>query len=95
LDVLAFLKSVFLSGYLWAGMLSVILTFIIWSTLLSKIDLSVAVPLASFSYILVPLVSIFLLQEKISLLRWTGISLILLGVIVVSLTSKEKELPIP
>lgn len=90
-DIFIFLKWVFSSPYLWFGLLSVLVTFIIWSTILSKIDLSVAIPIASFSYILVPLVSIIFLQEKINLIRWVGIFFILLGVIFVSLSSKEKE----
>ncbi len=77
--------------FLWIGLISVIVTFIIWSTILSKIDLSVAVPVASFSYILVPLISIFFLHEKVGLLRWIGILFILSGVIFVSLTSKEEK----
>jgi len=85
-----FLLGVFSSWFLWLGLLSVVLTFIIWSTVLSKIDLSVAVPVASFSYILIALVSIIFLQEKISLLRWSGIFFILIGVIFVSLSSKER-----
>jgi len=89
-DIIIFLQGVFSSAYVWVGIFSVLITFIIWSTLLSKIDLSVAVPIASFSYILVPIVSIFLLGEKISLLRWGGIFFILIGIILVSLTSKEK-----
>jgi undecaprenyl phosphate-alpha-L-ara4N flippase subunit ArnE len=68
-----------------------LVTFIIWSTILSRIDLSAAVPIASFSYILVPLVSIVFLHEKISNLRWLGIFFIILGVIFVSLSSQEKE----
>jgi drug/metabolite transporter (DMT)-like permease len=91
LDSVVFLKGVFSSPFLWVGLLSVALTFIIWSTILSKIDLSVAVPIASFSYILVPLVSIIFLHEKISALRWLGIFFILAGVIFVSLSSREKE----
>ncbi|MBI4706595.1 MAG: EamA family transporter [Candidatus Omnitrophica bacterium] len=86
-----FFKIVFSSGFIWIGVLSVIFTFIIWSTILSKIELSVAVPIASFSYILVPLVSVFFLHEKISLLRWAGIVFILAGVIVVSKSSHERE----
>lgn len=89
--LICFLKAVFSSPFLWAGLLSVLLTFIIWSTILSKIDLSVAVPIASFSYVLVPLVSIIALHEKIGILRWLGIFLILGGVIIVSLSSQEKE----
>jgi len=90
-DVLVFLQAAFLSPFLWAGLFSVLLTFIIWSTILSKIDLSVAVPIASFSYILVPLVSIIYLHERVSMMRWVGILFILSGVIFVSLSSKEKE----
>jgi drug/metabolite transporter (DMT)-like permease len=88
--LLVFFKGVFISAFLWAGLCSVVLTFVIWSTILSKIDLSVAVPIASFSYILVPLVSIIVLHEKISAIRWLGIFFILAGVIFVSLSSKEK-----
>lgn len=85
----AFFHGAFFSGFLWLGFLSVALTFIIWSSILSRLDLSVAVPVASFSYILVPLASIILLNEKISILRWEGIFFILMGVIFVSLSTKE------
>jgi len=91
LDIFIFLKTVSASWFLWLGLLTVVLTFIIWSTILSKIDLSVAIPIASFSYILVPLVSIIFLHEKVSTIRWLGILFILGGVIFVSLSSKEKE----
>ncbi|MFA5144703.1 MAG: EamA family transporter [Candidatus Omnitrophota bacterium] len=90
-DVATFLKGVSASPFLWIGLLSVLLTFIIWSAILSKIDLSVAVPIASFSYILVPLVSIIFLHEKINALKWVGISFILAGVVFVSLSSKERK----
>lgn len=90
-DIFNFLLGVFSSGFLWLGLLSVVLTFVIWSTVLSRVDLSVAVPVASFSYILIPIVSIIFLHEKISILRWSGIFFILLGVIFVSLSSKEKQ----
>ncbi len=88
----AFFKTAFSSPFLWIGLLSVLSTFVIWSTILSKIDLSVAVPVASFSYILVPLASIVFLGEQVSWFRWLGILFILSGVIFVSLSSKEKEL---
>jgi len=90
-DVLVFLQSVFSSPFLWLGVLSVLATFIIWSSLLSKIDLSVAVPVCSFSYVLVPLASVFFLHEKVSLFRWSGVLFILLGVVFVSLSASEKE----
>jgi len=87
----AFLTGAISSPFLWIGFLLVLSTFAIWSTILSKIDLSVAVPIASFSYILVPVTSIIFLHEKVALLRWVGIIFILTGVIFVSLTSKEEK----
>lgn len=90
-QVAAFFADTVSSPFLWIGLLSVLSTFVIWSTILSKIDLSVAVPIASFSYILVPITSIIFFHEKVVLLRWIGISFILMGVILVSLTSKEEK----
>lgn len=85
-----FLKAVFVSPFLWMGLFTVVMIFIIWSTVLTKIDLSVAVPIASFSYILVPIVSIIFLHEQIKPLRWLGILFVLAGVVLVSLSSKER-----
>jgi len=90
-DIFVFLQAVASSPFLWIGLLSVLATFVLWSSLLSKIDLSVAVPVCSFSYILIPLASIIFLHEKVSLFRWSGVLLILLGVIFVSLSASEKE----
>ena len=89
-SAVVFLKAAFASPFLWAGLIAVAAVFIIWSGILSRIDLSVAVPVASFSYILVPLASIIFLHEKITALRWLGIFLILGGVILVSLSSRER-----
>lgn len=90
-DVLHFIISIIPSPFLWLGLFSLLLIFTIWSTILSKVDLSVAVPVCSLSYITVPLVSLVLLHEKISHLRWTGIFIILFGVILVSVSSRHKE----
>ena len=90
-DILGFIAKVAPSVYLWLGLFSVIIIFTTWSTVLSRIDLSVAVPVCSFSYISVPLVSLIFLHEKISVLRWMGISIILLGVVLVAVSSSQKE----
>ena len=91
IDAVNFIKTVIPSFYLWEGVVAVISIFVIWSTILSRIDLSVAVPVCSFSYITVPLVSLVFFNEKISILRWSGIFLILMGVILVSMSSVHKE----
>jgi len=89
-DVFLFVKANAFSPFLWAGLLSALLIFVIWSTILSKIDLSVAVPIASFSYLLIPIVSIIFLHEKVTSLRWVGIFFIILGVVSVSVSTQEK-----
>jgi drug/metabolite transporter (DMT)-like permease len=88
-DLLVFAATAISSWYLWAGLATVFLLFTIWSGVLSRIDLSVAVPIASFSYITIPLVSIIFLHESVSILRWLGIIFILLGVVLVSLSSRK------
>ncbi|MCU0651770.1 MAG: EamA family transporter [Candidatus Omnitrophica bacterium] len=90
-DTIAFMKPLVFSPYLWLGFIFVFLTFVLWSTVLSKIDLSVAVPIASFSYILVPLVSIYFLHEVMTFLDWTGIFFILVGVVFVSMSSGKSK----
>ena len=91
LDSFLFMKVIMFSPFFWIGLLSVFLIFILWSTILSKIDLSVAVPVCSFSYITIPLVSVVFFHEKVTFLRWLGIFLILTGVILTSISSREKE----
>ncbi len=88
-DILAFAATMASSPFLWIGLASVVVTFVVWSTILSKVDLSVAVPICSFSYIFIPLVSIVMFHEKITFLRWAGIALILFGVIMVSMSSER------
>ena len=60
-DVLRFLSVAATNPLLWLALLAVFVLFCLWITILSKIDLSVAIPVASFSYITIPLVSIIFL----------------------------------
>ncbi|MBI4706392.1 MAG: EamA family transporter [Candidatus Omnitrophica bacterium] len=86
-----FIGMLIRSPFLWLGLSSVFVIFVLWCAILSKIDLSVAVPVASISYITIPLVSVIFLGEKISLMQWSGISFILFGIILVSLSTKTSQ----
>ena len=91
-NIATFAVSMLTNFHLWLGLLCVVVIFVSWSTILSKIDLSVATPITSFSYIFVALCSWIFLHEYISPLRWLGIFFILSGIIFVSLSAqKEKE----
>jgi uncharacterized membrane protein len=55
--------------------------------MLSWADLSYVLPVTSIAYVLVALVGRFLLHEQVSLARWVGITLIMVGVALVGHTA--------
>lgn len=89
-DAVHFISVAMTSPFLWIALLATAVLFCLWITILSKVDLSVAIPVASFSYITVPLISIIFFGEHVPFLRWMGIGFILLGVILVSLSSHQQ-----
>lgn len=78
------------SGFLWLGLAIFMLNFFVWIVILYKVDISIAMPVGSTSYVFVPLVAVFFLGEHISLLRWMGIMLIVLGIHFVSRSKKDR-----
>lgn len=56
----------------------------IWLVVLNKLDLSLAYPLVSSSYILIALFSKAFFKERISKLRWLSMAIIIIGVILLS-----------
>jgi len=71
---------------LWIGFGCYGLSFFIWLKVLSKYDLSFARPMAGLGYVVAALLAWLILGEKISLVRWLGILLIVSGVIIVGIT---------
>lgn len=67
-----------LAGALYAGGL------LVWLAALSRLDLSVAVPVLGLNYALVPLTARLLLREPVRGQRWLGIVVIVLGVALVA-----------
>ena len=59
-------------------------------TLLSWADLSYVLPVTSLGYVLTAVVGRFFLHEHVSLQRWGGVWLIVLGVVLVSRTHPAK-----
>lgn len=77
-------SKIFTSPYVLLGLFLYGLSAILWLYVLSKIELSLAYPLVSISYIVVLLGSYFFFQETLSWPRLLGIALILVGVIFIS-----------
>ncbi len=72
------------SALVWAGIFVYALNFFIWIAILYKVDLSIAMPVGSATYIFVPVIAMMLFHEQIGLTRWAGIILIVIGIHFVS-----------
>ena len=77
------------SPLLWLGISAFALNFFIWIIILYKVDLSIAMPVGSTSYLFIPLCAIIFLHERISPLRWVGILFIVAGIHFVCRSKKE------
>lgn len=83
-------KSAFVP-LLWVGVSLYLLNFFIWMVILSRLDLSVALPIGGMCYIIVPLLAKIFLHESLGVARWCGIGLIVLGVYFVSRTARRES----
>ena len=79
------------SPLIWLGVFVFALNFFLWIAILSRVDLSIAMPVGSTSYIFIPIVAMLFLHEHVSLLRWAGIILIVLGIHFVSQSRRAEE----
>ncbi|MFQ5858727.1 MAG: EamA family transporter [Anaerolineae bacterium] len=57
--------------------------FLIWLIVLSRLDLSYAYPFLALAYVLVPVLSWLILGENIPAMRWVGIAVICIGLVLV------------
>ena len=78
---------VFATGAIWLGVASLLTFFIANILVLSWADYSFVQPASSLAYGVVALLSVFVLGEGVSPLRWTGIGIISLGVFIVGQTN--------
>ena len=72
------------SLWTWAGIVFIILSLVSWLYVLRHIPLSIAFPLSNVVHVMVPLTCWIFLGEHISSLRWSGIVLVLIGLVIVA-----------
>jgi len=72
------------SGLLWFSLLCYGLSIILWMTVLSRVEVSFAYAFSSLGYVLVTIMGAVFLREHISVLKIIGISIICIGVILIS-----------
>ncbi|MEI7555280.1 hypothetical protein [Candidatus Chlorohelix sp.] len=70
--------------YVMGGLLIYGIGVFFWLIALSRAQLSYTYPFASLSYVLITLGSVFILREKINMMRLAGVLVICCGVLVVA-----------
>ena len=84
-NTLTHIASMMLTSFwLWTAMICYALSVIIWMIVLSRVEVSYAFPLGSIGYVIVALAGYFFLGEQVTTMRFVGILVICLGVLIVS-----------
>ena len=78
------LGGILTSGYIWLGVTCLLAFFLAYMLILTWADYSYVQPASAFSYAVVAILGLVLLGEKVNALRWSGIAVICLGVLIVS-----------
>jgi len=82
----AVFTEVFTSLWIWLGIASMLLFLAALLLVLSWADFSYVLPATACMYVLIPLLGHFLLRETVTIIRWLGVGLICLGVVLVGQT---------
>ena len=79
------------SPFIWSAIAVIIVDLVIWLYILKHIPLSIAFPLSRTVDALVPISCWLILRETISPLRWCGIALVIVGLVIVAKPAAELE----
>lgn len=79
------------SPWTWGGIVCYVASFLSWLHVLRFVPLSIAFPLINIVHVLVPLGALVFLHEPVSLRRWLGIALILVGILVIMRPAASAE----
>jgi drug/metabolite transporter (DMT)-like permease len=78
------LMRVFSIPLVWLGLSCYGISALLWLVVLSRLDLSYAYLMLASMYVLIPLVSWLFLGERIPPMRWVGMLIVVLGVVIVA-----------
>lgn len=83
-ELLTKVIPMFMNPYVFLGLCAFFISSIFWLAVLSRLDLSLVYPMVSIGYVVVALFSWAFFGETVSMLRFAGIMVICLGVILIS-----------
>ena len=90
---LELISHVLTSGTIWLGIGSLVTFFMAYMLVLSWADYSYVQPASSVAYAMVALLAHFMLREVVTPMRWAGVILICVGVLVVGQTPPRTTEP--
>lgn len=95
LGFLPLIYHAFFSPVLWLGIACLLCFFLVHMLLFTWADYSYVQPATALAYASVAMLSFLLLGEHVSALRWSGIALICLGVLIVGRTHPNTTSVVP
>ncbi|HEC24104.1 MAG TPA: multidrug resistance protein, partial [Chloroflexi bacterium] len=86
-ELVIVLRALLRQPLLYVAGLVYVFGFALWLVVLSRLELSIAYPVLALTYILVPLASHLFFGEAIPPLRWLGMLVIMIGVVIVGIST--------
>jgi drug/metabolite transporter (DMT)-like permease len=83
-NIISFIFQVATNIFIMSGLIIFAAGFFLWVAVLSKIQVSIAAPLMSISYILITIFAYFFLKEPLTLSKILGILIIILGIYLIT-----------
>lgn len=83
-SLLQAIPSLLKNLYIWGGLGSYVISVFVWLIVLSKVEVSFAYPFLSIGYIVTAIIGFYFLGESLSIYKVSGISIICLGIIILS-----------
>ena len=83
-DKLIFLGQLILNPWILSGMFAAFIAMLCWLSAMTKFELSYVYPFMSLAFVLVLILSAILFQERVTLAKVVGVTLVMVGIIVAS-----------
>jgi multidrug transporter EmrE-like cation transporter len=74
---------------IWLGLALFGISSLFWLVVLSRVPLSVAYPFVGISYVVIVLISRYVLDEHVPALRWLGVLVVAAGITIIGLSFRR------